>query len=215
MNLSLAEIASVVSLDDAAARRLLSELAKEQDRRYAREKRAYRVALLQMQRAMRSETPQIVERSRPALTIASREFVADGDTFIERCRAEVAALRERVLDAGLKPAAAFCRLVDPLSEDEGKLEAIVALAAPATAHAGLSLRQLPPATCAVLAIGPRVHAADLAGALDAMFDWFDRRGCSATDAPLVSLDDVLDGSPTEITWAFEAARTGETARTTP
>jgi hypothetical protein len=48
-----------------------------------------------------------------------------------------------------------------------------------------------------------------------MFDWFDRRGCSATDAPLVSLDDVRNAAPTEIVWAFADARTRETARITP
>jgi DNA-binding transcriptional MerR regulator len=205
MGLSLADIATLVSLEETAAGRLLGELAREQDYRYAREKRAYRAALLQMQHARFTELPQIVERRRQALTIACREFVADADTFAERYRAEAATVKQLAREAGLRPAAAFCRLVDPLCEDEGRLEAIVSVDASARLLAGLSLRELPAATCAVLGIEARhAHAADFAGALDAMFDWFDRRGSSAIDAPLLALQDAR-GGVTEIIWAFSDA----------
>jgi hypothetical protein len=38
-----------------------------------------------------------------------------------------------------------------------------------------------------------------------LFDWFDRRGCRAIDAPLVSIGIDAAGLRTEITWAFEQA----------
>jgi DNA-binding transcriptional MerR regulator len=209
MGVSLAEIATLVSCDDAAARRYLGELAREQDYRYAREKRAFRAALLQMQHATRSELPSIVERARPALTIACREFTADRDTFTERFGREREIVMKLAQDAGLAPGAAFCRLLDPLSDDEGRLEAIVAVAAPTRLLSGLSLRELPAATCATIVVEGR-HAADLAGALDALFDWFDRRGLSALDVPLVSIDDTR-ALRTEIVWAFQPTRTQEIA----
>jgi hypothetical protein len=71
---------------------------------------------------------------------------------------------------------------------------------------GITLRQLPAATCAVIATSVRhAHASELAGALDALFDWFDRRGCRAIDSPLVSIGTDAAGLRTEIIWAFEQA----------
>ena len=61
--------------------------------------------------------------------------------------------------------------------------------------------------CAAIATSVRhAHASELAGALDALFDWFDRRGCRAIDAPLVSIGTDAAGLRTEILWAFEQAQ---------
>ena len=93
-----------------------------------------------------------------------------------------------------------------LSDEEGRLEIVIPVETPARIPQGITLRQLPAASCAAITTSVRhAHASELAGALDALFDWFDRRGCRAIDSPLVSIGTDAAGLHTEITWAFEQA----------
>src|SRR5687768_6318876 len=88
MGLSLADIASVIAASDVAARRLLDALAKEQDRRYGREKRAYRAALVQLQPLAATQVLPVLECARAGATVACHEFLTDQENFMERYRAE-------------------------------------------------------------------------------------------------------------------------------
>lgn len=199
MNVSLTDIASVVSAN-SGAEAVLARLVQEIDERYAREKRAYHAALVLLRQPSRADAPQIAERSRVATTVAVRPFMASRYDFVEKFRTEARATGEVLASAGLVVASeAACALIDPLSDDEGRLEVVIPVATPARTPQGVTLRQLPVASCAVIAPGARqAHASELAGALDALFDWFDRRGCHAIEAPLVSIG-------VEVTWAFEQA----------
>jgi hypothetical protein len=108
--------------------------------------------------------------------------------------------------AGLVAGEATCALIDPLSDDEGRLEVVIPVSTPDRIPQGITLRQLPAAACAVIATSVRhAHASELAGALDALFDWFDRRGYRAIESPLVSIATDAAGLHTEIVWAFEQA----------
>jgi DNA-binding transcriptional MerR regulator len=207
MNLSLSDIANVVSAKDGGgAEPVLAQLAQEIDERYAREKRAYHAALVQLHRPLRAEVPEIIERPRPDTTVAARPFVANRYDFVEKFRAEARAMGELLTRAGLAGGEAACALMDPLSDDEGRLEVVIPIPAPARIPQGITLRTLPAASCAVIAANVRhAHASELAGALDALFDWFDRRGYRALDAPLVAIGTDAAGLRTEITWAFEQA----------
>jgi DNA-binding transcriptional MerR regulator len=207
MNLSLTDIANVVATKDGGgAEAQLVQLAQEIDERYAREKRAFHAALVQLRRPSRAEVPEIIERSRPDTTVAVRPFMANRYDFVEKFRAEARATSELLTHAGLTGGEAACALIDPLSDDEGRLEVVIAVQTPARIPQGITLRQLPAASCAVVAANVRhAHASELTGALDALFDWFDRRGCRANDAPLVSIGIDAAGLRTEITWAFEQA----------
>jgi len=207
MNLSLTAIANVVATKDGGgAESVLAQLAQEIDERYAREKRAYHAALVQLRRPTRAEAPEIIERQRPDTTVAIHPFMANRYDFVEKFRAEALAADELLTHAGLVPGEAACALIDPLSDDEGRLEVVTAVQTPARIPRGITLRQLPAASSAVIATSVRhAHASELAGALDALFDWFDRRGCRALDSPLVSIESDVAGLRTEITWAFEQA----------
>jgi DNA-binding transcriptional MerR regulator len=207
MNLSLTAIANVVATKDGGgAESVLAQLAQEIDERYAREKRAYHAALVQLRRPTRAEAPEIIERQRPDTTVAIHPFMANRYDFVEKFRAEALAADELLTHAGLVPGEAACALIDPLSDDEGRLEVVTAVQTPARIPQGITLRQLPAASSAVIATSVRhAHASELAGALDALFDWFDRRGCRAIDSPLVSIESDVAGLRTEITWAFEQA----------
>jgi DNA-binding transcriptional MerR regulator len=206
MDLSLTDIAGVVAAKDGAET-LLAGLAQEIEHRYAREKRAYHAALVLMRQPPRADVPEITERSRPDMTVAVRPFVANRYDFVEKFRAEDRAMQELLRHAQLAAAGdACCALVDPLSDDEGRLEVVVPVTTPDRIPQGITLRQLPAASCAAIGASVRpAHASELAGALDALFDWFDRRGYHAIEAPLVSIGTDAAGLHTEIVWAFEQA----------
>lgn len=205
MNLSLTDIASVVASKDGDADAVLARLAQEIDSRYAREKRAYHAALVLLRKPSRADSPEIVQRSRPDTTVAVRPFMANRYDFVEKFRAEARAMNELLGTAGLVAVTeASCALIDPLSDDDGRLEVVIPVKAPDRIPQGIALRRLPAASCATITTSVRqAHASELAGALDALFDWFDRRGHCAIEAPLVSINTDVAGLHTEITWAFE------------
>lgn len=203
MNLSLTDIASVVAAKESpGAETLLAELAQEIENRHAREKRAYHAALVLLHRPSVADAPEITEQSRPETTVAVRPFVASRYDFVETFRMEARVLHELLAEAGLISAdEASCALIDPLCDDEGRLEVVVPVTTPARIPRGVTLRQLPSASCAAIGTTVRhAHVSELAGAVDALFDWFDRRGYHAIEAPLVSM-----GLHTQIVWAFEQA----------
>lgn len=206
MNLSLTDIAGVVVSKTGSAETLLAQLAQEIDERYAREKRAYHAALVQLRKPSLTELPEIIERTRAETTVAVRPFTASRYDFVEKFRAEARIAGELLTRAGLVAGDASCALIDPLSDDDSRLEVVISVETPTRIPQGITLRQLPATMCAAIATNVRhAHASELAGALDALFDWFDRRGCRALDAPLVSVGTDATGLRTEITWAFEQA----------
>lgn len=207
MNLSLTDIASVVAANGGGAETVLAQLAQQIDDRYAREKRAYHASLVLLRKPSRADPPEIVQRSRPDTTVAIRPFMANRYDFVEKFRAEARATNELLRHAALAAAGeASCALIDPLSDDDGRLEVVIPVKMPDRIPQGITLRQLPAASCATITTSVRqAHASELAGALDALFDWFDRCGHRALEAPLVSIGTNVAGLHTEIVWAFEQA----------
>lgn len=207
MNLSLTDIASIVASKDGGAETVLARLAQEIDDRYARERRAYHASLVLLRKPSRADPPEIVQRSRPDTTVAIRPFMANRYDFVEKFRAEARATIELLRHAALAAAGeASCALIDPLSDDDGRLEVVIPVQTPERIPQGITLRQLPAASCATIRTSVRqAHASELAGALDALFDWFDRCGHRALEAPLVSIGTDVAGLHTEIVWAFEQA----------
>jgi DNA-binding transcriptional MerR regulator len=205
MGLSLAEISNVVANEKAGSELILADLAQELEHRHAREKRAYYAALTLLRGARRGEEPQIEERQRAETTAVVQPFTANRHQFVEMLHARAQAARELGLQAGLvAPGEIFCALLDPLSDDEGRLEIVMPVETPARIPHGLTLRQLPAAPCAVISRRARhTHASDVDGALDALFDWFDRRSCRAIETPMLAIVADSSGLRTEVSWAFE------------
>jgi DNA-binding transcriptional MerR regulator len=204
MGLSLNAIATVVSSRGKGAELLLNEFSQELEHRYARERRAYHSALLLLQDAPRATGPEVIERTRAETAAVVQPFLATRYHFLERFRAQAHSTREAIEHAGLTSHdSPLCSLIDPLSDDEGRLEVVIPISLPAQVPNGLTLRMLPAAPCAVVATKARnTHAWDLAAALDVLFDWFDRRAYRAIESPLVSVDSC-HGLSTEVSWAFE------------
>jgi DNA-binding transcriptional MerR regulator len=207
MGLSLDEIASVLALQGAAAEMVLSQFARELERRYARERRAFHAALLLMRNPNRSDSPEILDTCREAITVAAREFMSNRHHFVETFHAEAQAMHSALARARIRAlGAGYCSLIDPLSDEEARLEVAIPVEMLGQMPAGMSFRRLEAGPHAVLILDTRsVHASDLTAGLDALFDWFDRRGYRAIDAPLVSIEARSAGLHTEIAWAYAPA----------
>ena len=196
--LTLSQIATVIDVAPAAARSLINELAMEQEYRHAREKRAFQAALVMLHRTAKDEAPEVIERMQPATTVAVTQFIADRATLIERFQVERAALLARLKLPALSPA--HCALIDPLSDDPGRLEVVVPLAT-ASWPDGVNIRKVPAGACATIAMPGALHASELTAAVDTLFDWFDRRGFRAIDAPWVELTSSA-GLQVQVAWMF-------------
>lgn len=206
MNLPLTDVARVVTGSSMQAELLLSQFAKEVDLRYAREKRAFQTALLLLREGVRTDSPPIEERARPALTVAVRAFRADRRHFFERARTEFDAASSTLAQADLKIVGTpYCRLIDPLSDEDAQIEILVPVETPIHIGGGVTLRHLPAVACAVIALdAPSTRRTDFTAAVDALFDWFDRGGHRAIDTPWVSIASAVADSCNEIHWAYEA-----------
>jgi DNA-binding transcriptional MerR regulator len=205
MDLPLARIAGIVATNGAHAEALLQACAQESEQRYLRQKHAFQVALALLREGTPSAVPAIGEQTRPALMVALRPFLAERRSFIERFSEELTKNRQAIADAGMTSAGdPLCILVDPLSDEEGRLEAALPVVAPAAIPRGVTLRQLAPANCAVLAAEVAPGALlDLTATLDALFDWLDRRGRRAIEAPTVSFSTTENYRRPIVSWAFE------------
>jgi DNA-binding transcriptional MerR regulator len=205
MGLSLTAIATVVSSRGKGAELLLNELAYELEQRYARERHAYHSALLLLQDVPRATGPEVIEQIRPETAAVIQPFLASRYDFVEKFRAQAHSTQEASAQAGLTSMGnSSCSLIDPLSDDDGRLEVVIPIQMPSRVPNGLTLRVLPAAPCAVITTKARhTHASDLAAALDVLFDWFDRRACRAIETPLVSIEADGNGLRTQIAWAFE------------
>ena len=204
MSVPLADIARVAVADDASAERLLSQFAGDLDSRYAREKRAFQRALLLLRGAGCGEALIVEERMRPAMTVVVTPLLTDRAHLFERLRLQIAAVREALQRARLTALeASYCRLIEPLSDEEGQLELLSPVEAPIEVPRELTFRHLAAASCAVVS-ADRVplRGSEVTAAFDAMFDWFDRHGYRATDVPWLSYSGRGSESSVELLWAY-------------
>jgi DNA-binding transcriptional MerR regulator len=208
MGLALTDIAIVINAPSTRVESLLDDFAREQDKQRAREKRAYQSALMMLRYKSRPDALEVTERSRPRMTCAVRSFMATRDELIAQFRAEHHSLAAALAQANIKVGTeCYCALLDPLSDEPGRLEVMIPI--DATLPTSMLIRLLPAAQCAAITIdNHHLHAVDLTAALDAMFDWFDRRGAHATDVPIVIFVASSAGLRVEILWAYTKASEG-------
>lgn len=206
MDLPLADVRELVAGDNTArAEAILRRHAEEGERHVARQRRAYQAALALLHPDAPADAPAVSERERPALTVALRPFLAERRFLIEQFRREMTAGYAELAAAGVAPAGApFCLLIDPASDDEGRAEVAIPVAAPRAIPTDISLRQLPARRCAVLTWELReAEALDLAAATDSLFDWFDRHGYHAAESPSAVFASRERSVHVELAWAFE------------
>lgn len=205
MDLPLNDVADIVSADRARAEALMIQFAQEADQRYARQKRAFQLALAQVNRANSPVPVAIEEGERAAATVVVRPFIANRWTLLSQFRAEVFAgesvLKDNGLDARGDP---WCVLVDPLSDEDSRLEVLLPIAMPHAMPSGVTVRQFSSASRATYVINSADgQLPDVTAALDALFDWFDRHGCHVTEPPSVSFGSADGTLRTVVSWTYE------------
>ena len=205
MDLPLSGIAEIVSADRERAESLIVQFAQLVDQRYAHRKRAFQRALAQLHGGAVADTSVIEQDERPATTVIVHPCVASRWTLLNVLGTEELAtrsqLRKKELHAAGEPC---CVLVDPLSDEDGRLELLLPIATPAAVPDGVTVRQLPAAVRATLSIDSvGQQLPDLTSALDALFDWFDRRGCHVAEPPSISFDRGATATRIRICWAYE------------
>lgn len=198
MDVPLHLIATVVASPREQARALLLDYAQEIDRRYALQKRAFQTGLAMLHRPAASEAPSITSEPRPRMLVAVAEATVTRTTLLRQLQTEFAGIRARFDLAAGEP---FCRLIEPLSEDESRIEIALPIAA-GDAPRNVVTRQLPDAVCAVHRSTGVADTAHIEAALDAMFDWLDRHAYRANEPPCVALP-VREEAVVEIVWAYE------------
>jgi DNA-binding transcriptional MerR regulator len=209
MGLTLAAIGMVIGTESPRVESVLVELAREQDKQRAREKRAFQDALMMLRHRSPAASLEITELRFPDTTCAVRPFAATREELIAKFSQECVALRTALDAARVSTTTeSYCALLDPLSAEEARLEVLIPVASPEGSH-GMPTRRLSAAECASVRVeNPRGYAADLTAALDAMFDWFDRRGVHAINVPLVSFVDSAAGLRADILWAYSTTHEG-------
>jgi DNA-binding transcriptional MerR regulator len=207
MDLSLAEVGRVVEAS-SSAEALLRQLAQERERRVARERQALHEALSLLRRASpaapATAAPEIGEGLRAEATVATRPFLADRASLVERFRSEADAAARALKAAGLDPTGpAICALVDPVTDEEGRAEVQIPIASAAPPPSGIALRHLAGAPCATLTLGPLDPMEPvLAAALDALFDWLERGGHQASEPPTITFEPTTGGAGAVLAWPF-------------
>ena len=200
MELPLAQVGGIVAADEGRAAMLLREYSVEGERRFARQKRAFQSALMLLGRKTSVDAPAIAQRERKAAAVLVRPFVADRHSLFARFQSEVseAVVRISLTDRAGEP---LCVLVDPISEEEGRFEMALPVD-PSSADINSDRRELPAANCAVWTSEfVDTGALEVTGALDALFDWLDRRGLRAIEPPAISFVARGVGHSAEISWA--------------
>ena len=205
MDLPLSGIAQIIGADRGRAESLIVQFALEADQRYAQQKRALQRALAQFHRPAAADTSIVEQHARPAATVIVRPLVANRWTLLNSFRAEALTAQALMKQKGLRASGeAHCVLIDPPSDEDARLELLLPFATTAAVPEGITVRQLPTAELATLSIDTVSHElSELTAALDALFDWFDRRGCHVTESPSVAFTEAPATVRMLISWAYE------------
>jgi DNA-binding transcriptional MerR regulator len=193
MDMPVARLGAIVASDRTASARAIHDWSLELERRFAREKRAFHAALLQLSESESSRGDSLAVRTaiREQRQVIVRPFHADKHSLVARFRAEVEPV------AAL--AGACCALVEPLSDDEARFEAWIPANSEAPSTRGS--RWLPKAPCVECDVdGAHASGVDITGALDGLFDWLDRAGFRAIEPPAVEFSTTM--LPSKISWAY-------------
>ena len=203
MNLALGDIAAVLAAPPTRASALLSSFSKQQQLRRAREQRAFQTALYLLREQSASAASPVDETARAATLAVVESFTTQAHAFAECFQRARQAAENTCALAGLATMGEpYCALLEPLTEDNAQLEIIVPVAAPAQLPQGPTVRQLPAMRHASL-VADSAGASDIAGAVDALFDWFDRHACHTIGVPCVSFVLVDNTMRTQVSWAYE------------
>lgn len=195
LDMPLAEIATLISHPAMVGQSVKKQIEKLA-RRHARQLSMYHTTLELLHQPTTPASVGVREHPLGALTTLGVPFEANAENLLVRAHAVLASLQSNPHLRSVDESNAFIPFSMPMSGlDEIDIELHVPasmLEHPAQTYAW---RNWPAQSGAAVRIDMQDGAPDLVSASDALFDWFDRRGCSLRDAPRVYLN---NGAPTLI-----------------
>jgi DNA-binding transcriptional MerR regulator len=199
MNLSLVQIREILesSSGDQAGR--LRELLREAELRLARERAAYQTAVMMLRSDVARPSATIEEIELPEQLVAVFPLSSHRRALIDDALDMVDVKR-----AVLRADACWISLLEPLSDDDARLDLIVPVEA-GTDTDDLTTRQLSRRRYATVPATRSSQSDGFTDCTDALFDWFDRKGVHAKGFPeiVIAIDGTAVGNGT-VRWAFES-----------
>lgn len=210
MNLSLPQIAQVLDAPLGLRPVLLRSFLQDAEQRLARERTAYQAALVMMRTPMAAPAVQIEEHTAPAQVTAVYDFISNRRAFIEHALQHRSTNLAQLASLGLHAQAecAFA-LVEPLTDEEGRIELLIPIEVAADSNLqGVTVRHVPRRRYVLATATPAAFGDGFSSCIDALFDWFDRRGMQAVGYPEVVLVAAEQDLSATIRWAFDADNGG-------
>lgn len=202
MNLSLTQVAQVLASSRGSQPALLRQFLRDAELRLARERAAYRSALLMLHPKAATAELEVREFSTDQQLVAVFTFNTHRRNFAEQALLQLSAHSATLRShrSGTDDQCAIA-LLEPLSDDDTQVE----LAIPVDPGANLinhTSRLVSPRGYAAVS-APLASCIDgFTPAIDALFDWFDRKGMHAIGHPEFVLRTGGDDLGGSIRWAF-------------
>ncbi len=209
MSLSLTQVAQVVEAERGLRELLLREFLLEAESRLARERAAYQSALLMMNSRTVVPSEPIEDITLMSQSVSVWEFSTDRRSFNERFLGSEAEALRTLNALGIQPSAdTSCLLLEPLTDEDARLELRVPIESSTLTNAiDVTLRHLPARRCAMVSASACSSREGFTSAIDAIFDWFDRRSVHAFGQPEVLLGRNERSAYAEVRWAFTSGDT--------
>jgi len=202
MNLSLAQVAQVLAISRGSQPALLRDFLRDAEQRLARERTAYQAALLMLRSKAPSQELEVHEFSTEQQRVALFNFSANRRQFVEQ-----AVLQISTHIATLQPHRSggqgdcAISLIEPLTDDDAQVELAIPIDINAVST-NLTTRLLSPRRYASVPAPPGSFLDGFTSSIDALFDWFDRKGVHAVGHPEVVLHTHRRDLEGSVRWAF-------------
>jgi DNA-binding transcriptional MerR regulator len=204
MSLSLAQVAQVLEAPSGERPVLLRRFLQDAEQRLARERSAYQSALMMLRPHTIAAISEIEEQTIPAQRLAIFDFITTRRSFLHQaldCRAESL---QQLHSVGIRVQShSFAALIDPLTDDEGRVELFVPIDVSNDANLqGITTRHVPLRRYAAVTSTPAEMHAGFSACVDTLFDWFDRKSTPAIGYPEVVLTIEPETTKAAVRWAF-------------
>lgn len=204
MNLSLAQIGQVLSTSRGLQPALLRDFLQEAEQRLARERAAYQSALLMLRSKVAGTPEPVTEQETSPVLVALFTFITNRASFVEHALQMLSTHTSelRRYRARTQSDCAFV-LLEPLTDEDARVELSIPIEAGADLS-NLTTRFVSARRYASVAASPAALADGFTSCIDALFDWFDRKGIEAVGHPEVVLRTDNDDLEATVRWSFKA-----------
>jgi DNA-binding transcriptional MerR regulator len=204
MNLSLAQIGQVLGASRGLQPTLLREFLREAEQRLAHERTAYQSALLMLRSHAPSTSTTVEERETSRELVALFTFTTNRTSFVEHALQMLSthSSQLRAYRTKTQTECAFA-LLEPLTDEDARVELAIPIDVDATLN-NVTTRLVSARRYATVVAPPAALVEGFTSCVDALFDWFDRKGIEAVGNPEVVFCTDGDELGTLVRWAFKA-----------